>query len=170
MKRFQIVQHNSWINSRHVITKKKCQIHWISSHSFNRFGPFQARSELQQENRTGSWERVWGAGIYIVAHGIPLIIVQLKYLHKVLFHIPRPASHVESLADDTWNQLLSGTYNLWMILLCPDLVTPQVPGEKERESRQFYEIFPVFELILYLQGRHEYSSKHSTPSSASASK
>ena len=64
MKKFQIVQHNSWINSRHVITKKKCQIHWISSHSFNRFGPFQARSELQQENRTGSWDRVWGTGIF----------------------------------------------------------------------------------------------------------
>ena len=114
---------------------------------FNRFGPFQARSELQQENRTGSWERVWAAGIYIVAHGIPLIIVQLKYLHKVLFHIPRPASHVESLADDTWNQLLSGTYNLWMIHLCPDLVTPQVPGEKERESGQFYEVFLYLNLF-----------------------
>ena len=49
-----------------------------------------------------------------------------------------------------------------MFYLCPDLVTPQVPGEKERESGQFYEVFPVFELILYLQGRHEYSSKHSS--------
>ena len=50
--------HNSYINTRQEIAKKKCQSHWISSHSFNRFGPFQARSELQQENRTGSWDRV----------------------------------------------------------------------------------------------------------------
>ena len=49
-----------------------------------------------------------------------------------------------------------------MIHLCSDLVTPQFPGEKERESGQFYEVFPVFELILYLQGQHEYSSKHSS--------
>ena len=47
-----------------------------------------------------------------------------------------------------------------MIHLCPDLVTPQVPGEKERESGQFYD--SIFNSILYLQGLHEYSSKHSS--------
>ena len=35
-----------------------------------------------------------------------------------------------------------------MILLCPDLVTPQVPGEKERESGQFYGF--TSEVFLYL--------------------
>ena len=58
MKRFQIVQHNSYINSRQEIAKRKCQSHWKSLASLNRFGPFQATSELQQENRTGSWDRV----------------------------------------------------------------------------------------------------------------
>ena len=58
MKRFQIVQHNSYINSRQVIAKKKCQFNRKNSASLNRFGPFQATSELQQENRTGSWDRV----------------------------------------------------------------------------------------------------------------
>ena len=58
MKRFQIVQHNSYINSRQVIAKKKFQFLRKSSASLHRFGPFQSRSELQQENRTGSWDRV----------------------------------------------------------------------------------------------------------------
>ena len=131
--------------------QKKCQFHWISSHSFNRFGPFQARSELQQENRTGSCDRVWGAGIFYcnswnTLDNCPIKIPSLEGI-IYLFHIPRPASHVESLADDTWNQLLSGTYNLWMIHLCPDLVTPQVPGEKERESGQFFEVFLYLNLF-----------------------
>ena len=56
--------YNIILISNHAKLPKKCQFHWISSHSFNRFGPFQARSELQQENRTGSWDRVWGAGIF----------------------------------------------------------------------------------------------------------
>ena len=34
-----------------------------------------------------------------------------------------------------------------MIHLCPDLVTPQVPGEKERESGQFYEVFLYLNLF-----------------------
>ena len=55
-KQFQIVQHNSHISSRQVIAKKKCQFHWKSSASLNRFGPFQSRSELQHENHTGPWD------------------------------------------------------------------------------------------------------------------
>ena len=47
MKRFQIVQHNSYINPCQVIAKKKCQFHRKSSASLNRFGPFQATSELR---------------------------------------------------------------------------------------------------------------------------
>ena len=35
-----------------------------------------------------------------------------------------------------------------MFHLCPDLVTPQVPGEKERESGQFYGF--TSEVFLYL--------------------
>ena len=153
VKIFQIVQHNSYINSRQVIAKKKCKFHWKSSASFNRFGPFQSRSELQQENRTSSWDRVWGAGIFYcnswnTLDNCPIKIPSLEGI-IYLFHIPRPASHVESLADDTWNQLLSGTYNLgsWR--------------EGEREWT-ILRSFPVFELILYLQGRHEYSLKHSS--------
>ena len=34
-----------------------------------------------------------------------------------------------------------------MIHLCPDLVTPQAPGEKERESGQFYEVFLYLNLF-----------------------
>ena len=35
-----------------------------------------------------------------------------------------------------------------MFHLCPDLVTPQVPGEKERKSGQFYGF--TSEVFLYL--------------------
>ena len=35
-----------------------------------------------------------------------------------------------------------------MIHLCPDLVTPQVPGEKERESGQLYEVFLYLNLFF----------------------
>ena len=57
MKRFQIVQHNSYINSRQVIAKKSVNSTGKAQLP-STFGPFQATSELQQENRTGSWDRV----------------------------------------------------------------------------------------------------------------
>ena len=164
MKRFQIVRLNSYINSRQVITKKV-------SIPLDKLTFLQQVWSISGEIRASTRKPHWLLGKSVrrrhlhcsswnTLDNCPIKIPSLEGI-IYLFHIPRPASHVESLADDTWNQLLSGTYNLWMILLCPDLVTPQVPGEKERESGQFYEVFPVFELILYLQGRHEYSSKHS---------
>ena len=47
----------------------------------------------------------------------------------------------------------------WNMLFLSDLTHRMLRRENIPE---FYEVFPVFELILYLQGRHEYSSKHSS--------
>ena len=80
MKRFQIVQQNSYINSRQVNAKK------VSI-------PLEKLSFLQQvwpisvEIRASTRKPHWLLGqceaqvSFIVRHGINLIIVQLKYLH-----------------------------------------------------------------------------------------
>ena len=163
MKRFQIVQHNSYINSRQVITKKKCQFHWISSHSFNRFGPFQARSELQQENRTGSWDRVWGAGIFYcnswnTLDNCPIKIPSLEGIisysqASIARRKPGRRYLISAFIRDI--QLMNDSPVSW---------SRHSPGSWREGEREWTILrsFPVFELILYLQGWHEYSSKHSS--------
>ena len=79
-KQFQIVQHNSHISSRQVIAKKKCQFHWKSSASFNRFGPFRDQS-FNKKTTLALGIECEAQVSFIVTHGINLIIVQLKYLH-----------------------------------------------------------------------------------------
>ena len=163
MKRFQIVQHNSYINSRQVITKKKCQFHWISSHSFNRFGPFQARSELQQENRTGSWDRVWGAGIFYcnswnTLDNCPIKIPSLEGIisySQASIARRKPGRRYLKSAFIRDIQLMNDSPVSW---------SRHSPGSWREGERKWTILrsFPVFELILYLQGRHEYSSKHSS--------
>ena len=81
MKRFQIVQHNSYINSRQVIAKKsvnstgKAQLpstglaHFSRDQSFNKKTTLALGIECEAQVS------------FIVTHGINLIIVQLKYLH-----------------------------------------------------------------------------------------
>ena len=110
-----------------------------------------SRSELQQESHTGSWDRVWGAGIvYCNAWNkfdncpikIPSLDGIISYSQARWYHFIFPGqnrtSKAKPLISDTWKLLLSGTYNLWMFHLCSDLVTPQVPWAKESESGQFY--------------------------------
>ena len=93
VKIFQIVQHNSYINSRQVIAKK----------SVNSTGKAQLPSTgLAHFSRDQSFNKkiTLALGIECEAQ-VNLIIVQLKYLHyMVLFHIPRPTSNVESQATD----------------------------------------------------------------------
>ena len=82
MKRFQIVQHNSYyINSRQVITKKVSipldkltflltgLVHFRRDQSFNKKTALALGIECEAQ------------ASFIVTHGRPLIIVQLKYLH-----------------------------------------------------------------------------------------
>ena len=81
MKRFQIVQHNSYINSRQVIAKKsvnstgKAQLpstglaHFSRDQSFNKKTTLALGIECEAQVS------------FIVTHGINLTIVQLKYLH-----------------------------------------------------------------------------------------
>ena len=100
--------------------QKKCQFHWISSHSFNRFGPFQARSELQQENRTGSWDRVWGTGIFYCNSWNTLdnCPIKIPSLEGIISY-----SQASIARRKPGRRYLKSAFirdNLWMIHLCPD--------------------------------------------------
>ena len=163
MKRFQIVQHNSYINSRQEIAKRKCQSHWKSLASLNRFGPFQATSELQQENRTGSWDRVWGVGIFYcnswnTLDNCPIKIPSLEGIisysqASIARRKPGRRYLISAFIRDI--QLMNDSPVSW---------SRHSPGSWREGEREWTILrsFPVFELILYLQGRHEYSSKHSS--------
>ena len=84
----------------------------------------------------------------------------------VLFHIPRPASNVESQATDKW--YLKTAFVRYVQPMNVSLVSwsRHPPGslrEREREwtiLRLHQRTFPVFGLILYLRGGHDYSLKH----------
>ena len=45
--------HNSYINSHQEITKKKCQSHWISSHSFQQV--WSISGEIRASTRKPHW-------------------------------------------------------------------------------------------------------------------
>ena len=154
MKRFQIVQHNSYINSRQVITKKKCQFHWISSHSFNRFGPFQARSELQHKTAL-ALGIVWGAGIFYcnswnTLDNCPIKIPSLEGIisysqASIARRKPGRQYLISAFIRDI--QLMNDSPVSW---------SRHSPGSWREGERKWTWTY------LYLQGRHEYSSKHSS--------
>ena len=84
----------------------------------------------------------------------------------VLFHIPRPASNVESQATDKWYLKTAFVRYVQPMNVSPVPWSCHPPGslrEGEREwtiLRLHQRSFPVFGLILCLRGGHEYSSKH----------
>ena len=84
----------------------------------------------------------------------------------VLFHIPRPASNVESLATDKWYLKTAFVGYVQPMNVSPVPWSCHPPGslrEGEKEwtiLRLHQRSFPVFGLILCLQGGHEYPSKH----------
>jgi hypothetical protein len=81
VKIIQIVQHYSYINSRQVIAKKsvkstgKAQLPSTGLAHFSRDQSFNKKTTLALGIECEAQVSV------IVAHGINLIIVQLKYLH-----------------------------------------------------------------------------------------
>ena len=84
----------------------------------------------------------------------------------VLFHIPRPASNVESQATDKWYLKTAFVRYVQPMNVSPVPWSCHPPGslrEGEKEwtiLRLHQRSFPVFGLILCLRGGHEYSSKH----------
>ena len=156
MKRFQIVRLNSYINSRQVITKKV-------SIPLDKLTFLQQVWSISGEIRASTRKPHWllceaQASFIVTLDNCPIKIPSLEGIisySQASIARRKPGRRYLKSAFIRDIQLMNDS---------PVSCSRHSPGSWREGERKWTILrsFPVFDLILYLQGRHEYSSKHSS--------